>query len=196
MQHEILVSETHISNFMNCHAVGSFDQRKTENTQWNNIKIQESFSFLKEHLLFAEIPMIVLLELFCFPFSESSPLKLWAAPSIKKNAAVHIPTKKYINKICFALLLVPTGQQTCVCVCMCLYVLCMEMCWLVLQALVEIDGGGVGTGLSYPLLQLWFQPAHAHRAAKRQLNMIWKMLLHFGKHFMCKNKSDCLRMTE
>lgn len=40
------------------------------------------------------------------------------------------------------------------------------MHWLVLQALVEVNGSGVGTGLSYPLLQFYFQPAHTHRATK------------------------------
>lgn len=45
------------------------------------------------------------------------------------------------------------------------------VCVLVLQALVEVDGSGVGTDLSYPLLQICLQPAHTHRTAKRWLNV-------------------------
>lgn len=50
---------------------------------------------------------------------------------------------------------------------------------LVLQALVEVDGGGVGTGLSYCFLQIRFQAAHAHRATNRRWNIIpkWTKLL-------------------
>lgn len=120
----------------------------------------------------------------CFVFPSVNHLLLnfeQLHPFKKKKCSSTHTNKKYINKICFALLLVPTGQQTCVYMCMCLYVLCMVMCWLVLQALVEIDGGGVWTGLSYPLLQLWLQPAHAHRAAKRRMNPILKNAAAFWK---------------
>lgn len=50
---------------------------------------------------------------------------------------------------------------------------CMA-CLLVLQALVEVDGGGLRTGLSYPLLQVFFQAANAHRATQRQWNVVLK----------------------
>lgn len=45
---------------------------------------------------------------------------------------------------------------------------------LVLQALVEVDGGGVRTGLSYCFLQICFQAVHAHWAIKRRWNIISK----------------------
>lgn len=38
---------------------------------------------------------------------------------------------------------------------------------LLLQAFVKVDGGGLRAALSYPLLQLFFQPANTHRAAKK-----------------------------
>ena len=60
-------------------------------------------------------------------------------------------------------------MRVCVCVCACLRV---EMCWLVLQALVEVHGGGAGTGLVYPLLQVCLQPADAHRATEGLLNKL------------------------
>lgn len=134
MQHEILVRETRISNFMNCAPTGSFDQGKTRKhiTQRNNKKRKKR----NQELVFSsfliiytqrELSVIFLLKLFCFPFSES--FTLGAAPSshLKKNAALHIKKTKNINTFCFALPFVPTGQQTCMYVCLyiCIYVLCV-----------------------------------------------------------------------
>lgn len=59
----------------------------------------------------------------------------------------------------------------CVCVCVSLNI-CMEMCLLLLQAFVEVDSGDVRTGLSYPFLQIFFQPANTHRATKRWSSII------------------------
>lgn len=52
---------------------------------------------------------------------------------------------------------------------------CVYMAYsLVLQALVEVDGSGLGTGLSYPLLQVFFQAANTHRATQREENVVFK----------------------
>lgn len=77
-------------------------------------------------------------------------------------------------EFCFAFQFVPPDQQKCMCMWECLHVLCVSISELVLQALVEVDGGGEGTGLSYPLLQICFKPTHFHRATKGWLNMMKK----------------------
>lgn len=58
----------------------------------------------------------------------------------------------------------------------------MEVCWLVLQALVEVYGGDAWTGLSYPLLQVCLQLADTHRATKRGLHTMTQ--IHVGSHSM------------
>lgn len=69
MQHVILVSETQISNFLNCHPIGSFDGRKTENTPRNNNKKKKSGVFLCAISVQRELSVIFFLKVFCFPFS-------------------------------------------------------------------------------------------------------------------------------
>lgn len=125
--------------------------------------------------------LIVLLYLQWIPTFQSSyvtpsPLTLGGAPCSQKKiitknkkqicTSTHTNKNKRINKFCIALPLVPTGQRTCACLCECLHVscMCMEKCWLLLQALVEVDGGGLGTDLSNPLLQICLEPAQTHGA--------------------------------
>lgn len=51
------------------------------------------------------------------------------------------------------------------------------MCSLLLQALVKVDGGGLGAALSYPLLQVFLQPANTHGAAKKELKKKWNVVI-------------------
>ncbi len=164
MHHEILASVTKISN-LNCHAESSFKRRKTD----TGVR----FSFLRSAAFLQRDLSVFPLELFSL---KSSALTLEAAPcgQILKNAAEHIKKNKKQKKTFFDLPLVPTDNRHVYMVCMCHYVLCMGMCSQVLQALVEVDRGRVGTGLSYPLLQICFQPAYAHWTIERWLSMILK----------------------
>lgn len=50
--------------------------------------------------------------------------------------------------------------------------MCQKICQLDLQALVEVNSGSVRTGLSYLLLQVFFQAAHFQGATKRMLNVV------------------------
>lgn len=56
----------------------------------------------------------------------------------------------------------------------CLCCVCAT-CSLLLQALVKVDGGGLGAVLSYPLLQVFLQPAYTHGAAKKKLKKLKKL---------------------
>lgn len=170
MQHEILETETQT---MCCLAKGSFDQRKTWNPQHSNNKWKTGvrFSFTRSAIYVRwEMSVIVLPFLFSL---QSTP---YPAYNWSSSVHIYIYIQKKDNKNKFAylsLLPVPTAHRICI-ACVCVFVSCvwMLMCWLVLQALVEVDGGGVGTVLSYALLQVLLQPAHTHGAAKRWLNMI------------------------
>lgn len=81
----------------------------------------------------------------------------------KRKRALTKKTTTPANIFYFTL---PTESRA-LCVCVCLNI-CMEMCLLLLQAFVEVDSGDVRTGLSYPFLQIFFQPANTHRAFLRE----------------------------
>lgn len=58
------------------------------------------------------------------------------------------------------------------------------MCSLLLQALVKVDGGGLGAALSYPLLQVFLQPANTHGAAKKKIEKEMERGYKTGHHWL------------